>query len=69
MVTPRFCARLMARQAAIARADDGDANAIDERAVAIRGTRQSACVTALADISAGRSQKLSSEKIVPARGS
>jgi len=36
MVTPRFCARLMARQAAIARGDGGDADAIDERALAIR---------------------------------
>jgi hypothetical protein len=65
MVTPRFRARLTARQAAIARRDECDADAMDERVLAIRWTRQRACVAALADISAGRSQKLSSEKIVP----
>jgi hypothetical protein len=36
MVTPRFSTRLTARHAAIGRGDDGDADAIDERAQAIR---------------------------------
>jgi hypothetical protein len=65
MVTPGFSTRVMAHHAAIARRGECEAGAIDERAPAIRWTRQRACVAALADISAGRSEKLSSEKIVP----